>query len=83
MCVNVVSVLNMGALGEDTVLPSVGELDGFCLQKVAPRRREKHTSVVECASKTLEFCGVAGSLLCLSVNIYWGYRDWTNLKWEL
>lgn len=42
MCVNVVSVLNMGALGEDTVLPSLGELDGFCLQKIAPRRREKH-----------------------------------------
>lgn len=56
MCVNVVSVLNVDVLGEDTVLPSLGELDGFGLQKVAPRRREKRTSVVERAFKTLEFC---------------------------
>lgn len=83
MCVNVMSVLNVGVVGEDTVLLSLGELDRFCLQKVAPRRREKRTSVVERAFKTLEFCSVAGSLLCLSVNIYWGYRDRTNLKWEL
>lgn len=83
MCVNVLSMLNMDVLGEDTVLPSVGGLDSFCLRKVAPRRREKRTSVVERAFKTLEFCGVAGSLLRLSVNIYWGYRDRTNLKWEL
>lgn len=80
---NAVSVLNMGLLGEDTVLPSLGELDRFCLQKVAPMSREKRTSVVGHSVKPREFCSVAGSLLCLSVNIYWGYGDRTNPKWEL
>lgn len=62
MCVNVMSMLNRGVLGKDTVLPSLGELDCLCLQKVAPRWREKPTWVVERAFKTLEFCSVAGSL---------------------
>lgn len=59
------------------------ELDCSCLHSAAPGLREKHTLVVECVSKAPEFCGVAGSLFFLSVNIYWGYRDPTNLKWEL
>lgn len=41
MCVNVVSVPNIDILGEDAVLPSLRELGCFCLQKVAPRQREK------------------------------------------
>lgn len=83
MCVNVVSMLNVGVPSEGAVLPSLGKGDCSCLQKVAPRWREKSTSEVESVFNTLEFCSVAGSLLRLSINIYWGYRDLTDLKWEL
>lgn len=79
MCVNVVSMQNVDVLSKNAVLPSLGKVG----QNVAPRWREKSTSEVEGAFNTLEFCGVAGSLLRLSVNIYWGCRDRTNLKWEL
>lgn len=77
-----VSMLNMDVPSEGAVLPSLGEGDCSCLQKVAPRWREKSTSEVD-VFNTLECCGVAGSLLLLSVNIYWGCRDQTDLKWEL